>query len=77
MTGEALKTLAMGTSGRLVMRNLSGAKKFPAFVESARKRVDRSSWLRYSSSPSMMIVVGYVTPFRESCCSGSMIRCLN
>ena len=76
-TGVALKTLSIGTSGRLVMRNLSGAKKFPAFAEIACKRADRSSWFRHSSSPSMTMTVGYVTPCRESCCRGLMIRCLN
>jgi len=63
LTGLVLKTLASGTSGRLVMRNLSGEEcRAPVVVEIAFIRVVRSSWIRHSSSPSMMKTVGYVTP---------------
>jgi len=71
LTGVALNILAIETSGRLVMTNLSGAEYWAVAIEMARKRIFRSSWFRHSSRPSMMTTVGHDTPCSESCCRGS------
>jgi len=39
LTGVALKILAIRTSGRLVIRNLSGAGYWAVAIEIARKRI--------------------------------------
>jgi len=58
LTGVALKILVIGPSGRPIMRNLTAAEDWVVATEIARKRTVRSSWLRHSSNPSMMITVG-------------------
>lgn len=71
LTGLALKIPVIETSGRVVIRNLSGAGSWAVAIEIARKRTIRSSSLMHSSSPSMMITIGHVAPCCESYCRGS------